>query len=277
MLAGAADAAAPNPEAVMAAKPKDASPHGASYAKLLRALQIELVKYQNHLIAHDDRILVILEGRDGAGKDGTIKRIVEHLSPRETRVVALSKPSDLEAGSWYFQRYAPHLPRAQEFVLFNRSWYNRAGVERVMGFCTEAQYEEFIETVPVFEQLLVRSGIRLFKYYLDIGRDEQRRRLKARLQDPLKQWKSSPIDAVALSHWKDYSVARNAMFARTHNAVAPWTVVRADDKKRARLSLIMDLLVRLDYKGKDHALLRPDPDIVFAYSEQALQSGAIAP
>ncbi len=277
MLDGAAVAAAPDPEPAMAAKPKSAPSHGASYAKLLRALQIELVKYQKHLIAHDARILVILEGRDGAGKDGTIKRIVEHLSPRETRVVALGKPSDQEAGSWYFQRYVPHLPRAQEFVLFNRSWYNRAGVERVMGFCTEAQYEEFIETVPVFEQLLVRSGIQLFKYYLDIGRDEQRRRLKARLQDPLKQWKSSPIDAVALQHWKDYSVARNSMLARTHNPVAPWTVVHADDKKRARLSLIMDLLARLDYKDKDHALLRPDPAVVFAYAEQALQAGAIAP
>ena len=259
----------------MPAKPK-AAPK-LSYARQLRALQIELVKYQRHLIAQGERILVILEGRDGAGKDGTIKRIIEHLSPRDTRVVALSKPSDLEAGAWYFQRYAPHLPRAQEFVLFNRSWYNRAGVERVMGFCTEAQYEEFIETVPVFEQLLVRSGIRLFKYYLDIDRAQQKKRLKARLDDPLKQWKSSPIDAVALQHWKDYSVARNSMLARTHNPVAPWTVVHADDKKRARLSLIMDLLARLDYKDKDHALLRPDPAVVFAYAEQALQAGAIAP
>jgi polyphosphate kinase 2 len=248
-----------------------------SYAKTLRALQIELVKFQNHLIAHGSRILIILEGRDAAGKDGTIKRITEHLSPRETRVVALSKPSDLEASAWYFQRYAHYLPRAQEFVLFNRSWYNRAGVEWVMGFCSEAQYEEFMETVPIFEQMLVRSGIQLFKYYLDIDRDEQKKRLKARLADPLKQWKMSPIDAVAAQHWRDYSVARNAMFARTHSAVAPWTVVRADDKKRARLSLIMDLLARLDYKGKDHALLRPDPDIVFGYSEQALQRGAIAP
>ncbi len=250
---------------------------GLAYASTLKALQIELVKFQKHLIAENQRILIIVEGRDGAGKDGTIKRITEHLSPRETRVVALAKPSDREATGWYFQRYVPHLPMAQEFVLFNRSWYNRAGVEWVMGFCTEPQYEEFMETVSVFEQLLVRSGIRLFKYFLDIARDEQRRRLEARLRDPLKQWKSSPIDAVALQHWKDYSVARNAMFARTHNAVAPWTVVKADDKKRARLSVIMDLLARLDYKDKDHALLRPDPEIVFGYSEEALRSGVIAP
>jgi polyphosphate kinase 2 len=275
LWARAMPAHAHRPEPVMPAKAKVAPQP--SYAKQLRALQIELVKFQRQLIARGERILVILEGRDGAGKDGTIKRIVEHLSPRDTRVVALSKPSDLEAGAWYFQRYVPHLPRSAEFVLFNRSWYNRAGVERVMGFCSEAQYEEFIETVPVFEQLLVRSGIRLFKYYLDIDREQQKKRLKARLDDPLKQWKSSPIDAVALQHWKDYSVARDAMFARTHNAVAPWTVVRADDKRRARLSLIMDLLAHLDYKGKDHALLRPDPDIVFPYSEQALRSGAIAP
>ncbi len=250
---------------------------GHGYAKTLRALQIELVKFQKHLIAHGSRILIILEGRDSAGKDSTVKRIVEHLSPRETRVVALSKPSDREASAWYFQRFVPHLPLAEEFVLFNRSWYNRAGVEWVMGFCTEAQYEEFMETVPVFEQMLVRSGIHLFKYYLDISKVEQKKRLKDRLTDPLKQWKMSPIDAVAQKHWKDYSVARNAMFARTHTALAPWTVVRADDKKRARLSLMMDLLARLDYKGKDHALLRPDPAIVFGYTDQIVAEGLIAP
>ncbi len=250
---------------------------GQGSAKTLRALQIELVKFQKHLIGHGSRILIILEGRDSAGKDSTVKRIVEHLSPRETRVVALSKPSDREASAWYFQRFVPHLPFAEEFVLFNRSWYNRAGVEWVMGFCTEAQYEEFMETVPVFEQMLVRSGIHLFKYYLDISKAEQKRRLKDRLTDPLKQWKMSPVDAAAQKHWKDYSVARNAMFARTHTAVAPWTVVRADDKKRARLSLMMDLLARLDYKDKDHALLRPDPAIVFGYTDQVVAEGLIAP
>ena len=248
-----------------------------SYAKALRELQIELVKYQKHLIAHDERLLVILEGRDAAGKDGTIKHVTEHLSPRETRVVALGKPSDRETSAWYFQRYVPHLPTAQEFVLFNRSWYNRAGVDPVMGFCDAAQYEEFLDTVPVFEQMLVRSGIRLFKYYLDIDRDEQRRRLQARRKDPLKQWKLSPIDAAAQQHWKDYSRARDLMFARTHTLHAPWYVVRAGDKKLARLNLIRHLLTHLEYHGKDAALVRPDPDVVFGYSEQALQAGRIAP
>ena len=249
--------------------------HG--YGKTLEALQIELVKFQKHLIAKGDRILILLEGRDSAGKDGTIKRVIEHLSPRDIRVVALNKPSSRDASEWYFQRYVPHLPAAEEFVLFNRSWYNRAGVEWVMGFCTEAQYEEFMETVPVFEQMLVRSGIHLFKYYLDIDKAEQKKRLKDRLTDPLKQWKMSPIDAVAQKNWKRYSTARNAMFARTHSAVAPWTVVRANDKKRARLGLIMDLLSRLDYNDKDHALLCPDPEIVFSYTQQSVDSGAIAP
>ncbi len=263
------------------ARTRSSSPAPASaapgYARALRALQIELVKYQKHLIAHDERLLLILEGRDAAGKDGTIKRVVEHLSPRETRVLALGKPSDHEATAWYFQRYVPHLPAAQEFVLFNRSWYNRAGVEPVMGFCDAARYEEFLDTVPVFEQMLVRSGIRLFKYYLDIERDEQRKRLRSRRTDPLKQWKLSPIDAVAQEHWKDYSRARNIMFARTHTLHAPWTVVRAGDKKLARLNLIRHLLSHLDYHGKDADLVRPDPHVVFAYSEEALRAGLIAP
>jgi polyphosphate kinase 2 len=246
------------------------------YGKTLKALQIELVKFQKHLIAKGDRILILLEGRDSAGKDGTIKRVIAHLSPRDTRVVALNKPSTRDASEWYFQRYVPHLPAAEEFVLFNRSWYNRAGVEWVMGFCTEAQYEEFMETVPVFEQMLVRSGIHLFKYYLDIDKAEQRRRLKDRLTDPLKQWKMSPIDAAAQKNWTRYSTARNAMFARTHTPTAPWTVVRANDKKQARLNLIMDLLTRLDYQGKDHALLCPDPDVVFSYTHDAVAQGRVA-
>jgi len=246
------------------------------YRKTLRLLQIELVKFQKHLIAQGDRILILLEGRDSAGKDGAIKRIIEHLSPRDTRVVALNKPSTRDQSEWYFQRYVPHLPAAEEFVLFNRSWYNRAGVEWVMGFCTEAQYEEFMETVTVFEQMLVRSGIQLFKYYLDIDKAEQKRRLKNRLTDPLKQWKMSPIDAAAQKHWKDYSVARNAMFARTHTPVAPWTIVRANDKKRARINLIMDLLSRLDYEDKDHSLLCPDPEVVFNYTHDAVAQGRVA-
>ena len=261
-------------------KEKKQAEHGITkkeYKKTLRRLQIELVKLQRHFISCDDKILVIFEGRDAAGKDGAIKRIVQHLSPRETRVVALGKPSDRERNSWYFQRYAPHLPAAQEFVLFNRSWYNRAGVERVMGFCTEAEYEEFIEMVPVFEQMLVRSGIRLFKYYLDISQAEQKRRLKARRDDPLKQWKVSPVDNRALKLWDDYSRARNEMFARTHYPVAPWTVVRADNKRLARLNLIKDLLTRVHYAGKDEALILPNPDVVFLYQEISLKEGRIAP
>jgi polyphosphate kinase 2 len=232
------------------------------YARQLHRLQVELVKLQKHFIQCEDRILVIIEGRDAAGKDGTIKRIVEHLSPRETRIVALGKPSDRERTQWYFQRYIPHLPSAQEFVLFNRSWYNRAGVERVMGFCTRAEYREFLTSVVEFEQMLVRSGIRLLKYYLDISRKEQRKRLRARRKDPLKQWKVSPIDAAALKHWKDYSRARDAMLQQTHTKAAPWTVVRADDKRLARIHLIKDILSRLHYAPKDRKLIHVDRGIV---------------
>jgi polyphosphate kinase 2 len=258
-----------------AAKKKTA-PDG--YAAELRRLQIQLVRLQRHLIAHGEKLLVILEGRDGAGKDSTIKHVVEHMSPRETRVVALGKPSDREETQWYFQRHVAHLPAGGEFVLFNRSWYNRAGVEHVMGFCTEAEYESFMASVPLFEDLLVRSGIRLFKYYLDIHRDEQKRRLAARERDPLKQWKISPIDKVALKHWKAYSRARDTMLSRTHSAAAPWIVVRADDKKLARLNLIRDLLSRLDYDGKAKPkLLAPDRRIVFSFDAEALRDGRVAP
>lgn len=247
------------------------------YEKGLLALQIELVKLQRDIIAANRRILIIIEGRDAGGKDGTIKRITEHLSPRETRVVALSRPSDREAGQWYFERYAAHLPAAQEMVLFNRSWYNRAGVERVMGFCTDAEYEDFMTAVVDFEALLIRSGITIVKYYLDIDRDEQKKRLKDRKKDPLKQWKISPIDEQANKKWADYSRARNAMFARTHTVISPWVVVRANDKRQARLNLIRDLLARLRYPGADETLLTPNPNIVFAYDEAYLHNGMIAP
>lgn len=242
----------------------------------LLALQIELVKLQREIISGNRNILIILEGRDAAGKDGTIKAIAQHLSPRETRIVALGKPSERDVSSWYFQRYASHLPAAQEMVIFNRSWYNRAGVERVMGFCTDREYEEFLETVPVFERMLERAGIKLFKYYLDISKGEQKTRLKERHKDPLKQWKISPIDEVAVKHWKDYSQARNVMFARTHDVLAPWHVVRADDKHAAHLNLIRHLLGQLDYDGKDKRLAAPDPEIVFAYDELYLENGMIA-
>jgi len=242
----------------------------------LLALQIELVKLQRAIITDNRKILIILEGRDAAGKDGTAKSITQHLSPRETRVVALGKPTERDSNSWYFQRWARHLPAGQEMVIFNRSWYNRAGVERVMGFCSEAECEVFLETVPVFERMLERAGITLFKYYLDISKAEQKKRLKERHKDPLKQWKLSPIDEVAVKNWKAYSRARNVMFARTHTVLTPWHVVRADDKHAARLDLIRHFLCRLDYDGKDERLTVPDPDIVFAYDELYLENGMIA-
>jgi polyphosphate kinase len=246
------------------------------YARELRRLQIELVKLHRHVIARGLKVLVILEGRDTAGKDGTIKRIVEHLSPREVRVVAPGKPSDREESEWYFQRFAQHLPAAQEIVLFNRSWYNRAGVEHVMRFCTRKQYEAFFDNVPRFEQMLVRSGIFLLKYYLDITRREQARRLRDRRRDPLKQWKTSPVDEAAQRHWKDYSRARDTMLRRTHQHEAPWIVVRANDKHQGRLNLIRDLLARIPAPGVARRRARPDPRVVREFSESMLTSGWIA-
>lgn len=240
------------------------------YKTRLHALQIELVKLQKHFIACDDKILVLIEGRDAAGKDGVIKRIVQRLSPRETRVVALGKPSDRDQSGWYFQRFVAHLPTAGEFVLFNRSWYNRAGVERVMGFATDQQYEEFMDTVLEFEHMLVKSGIKLIKYYLDISRGEQKRRLADRRHDPLKQWKISPIDATALKNWDAYSNARNEMLARTHNPVTPWTIVMTDQKRPARLNLIADLLQRLHYGDKDPSAITSDSALVFPYQRADL-------
>lgn len=247
------------------------------YERSLHEAQVELVKLQKHVIKAEKKVLVIFEGRDAAGKDGTIKRITEHLSPRETRVVALGKPSDRDGKSWYFQRWVAHLPAAGEIVLFNRSWYNRAGVERVMGFCSDREYEEFMSTVPQFEQLLVHCGIMIFKYYLDISKKEQKSRLKARRTDPLHQWKLSPLDQKAIKHWKDYSLARNEMLARTHGVFAPWIVVRADDKKSARLNVIRDLLTRFEFEGKNRQAHLPDPNTVFPHNEANLKNGLIAP
>ncbi len=247
------------------------------YKKNLHNLRVELTKLQRHLIKNELQILILFEGRDASGKDGVIKRITKNLSPRETRVVALGKPSDHDRHSWYFQRYVPHLPTTGEMVLMNRSWYNRAGVERVMGYCTDAEYEEFMRSVPPFEHLLVDSGIQLIKYYLDISKEEQRRRLKDRRIDPLKQWKISPIDKVAIKHWDDYSAARNEMFSRTHNAITPWHVVRADNKKQARLNVIRHLMSLVDCPDKDEHAANPDPEIVFTYDDKYLESGAIAP
>ena len=246
------------------------------YASSLRRLQIELVKIQRHVIKHDHKVLVIFEGRDASGKDGAIKRIVEHLSPRETRVVALGKPSDKDRASWYFQRYAPHLPSAQEMVLFNRSWYNRAGVERVMGFCTEREYRSFLEAVIPFEHMLIASGIQIIKYYLDITRREQKKRLRERRDDPLKQWKVSPIDRLALKHWGAYSEARDEMLTRTSSPLSPWLVVRADDKRKARLNVISDLLARLACPETDKHLAVPDPTIVFRYDKTRADARLLA-
>ena len=248
-----------------------------SYHKALIKLQVELVKLQREIIADGERVLIIFEGRDAAGKDGAIKHIIEHLSPRETRVMALGPPSDRERHSWYFQRYVRYLPSAGEMVLFNRSWYNRAGVEPVMGFCTKTEAREFLEMVPSFEQMLVSAGIKLHKYYLDIDEREQKRRLRERRADPLKQWKLSPVDAKAPKLWNKYSKARNIMFARTHTPLAPWTVVRANNKHLARLNIIRDILSRLDYRGRNAQLVTRDPAIVFPYEEACLANGMISP
>ncbi len=242
-----------------------------AYKQTLRDLQIELVKVQRHLIAHDHRVLIIFEGRDAAGKDGVIKRIVEHLSPRETRVVALGKPSDHDRRSWYFQRFTPHLPANQELALFNRSWYNRAGVERVMGFCSDDDLEAFMIDVAPFEKMLINSGAQILKYYLDIDRKEQKRRLEDRRVNPLKQWKISPIDEVAVEKWNDYTEARNDMLARTSFDEAPWRVVRTNNKRAARLNVIRHILSKLDCPDKDVHMARPDEEIVFTYSEDRLR------
>ena len=248
----------------------------ASYEAALRQLQIDLVKIQRHVIKHGHKVLVILEGRDASGKDGTIKRIVEHLSPRETRVVALGKPSDKERAFWYFQRYTAYLPAAQEMVLFNRSWYSRAGVERVMEFCTEAEYESFLREVLPFEHMLIGSGIQILKYYLDISKKEQKKRLRNRRDDPLKHWKVSPIDDVAVKHWEAYTQARDQMFARTSSPLSPWIVVRADDKRIARLNVIRDLLARLACPETDKHLAVPDLSVIFPYDEAHANAGLLA-
>lgn len=248
----------------------------AAYKETLRLLQIELVKAQKHIIDHDERLLVIFEGRDAAGKDGVIKRITAHLSPRDTRIVALSKPSDREQGAWYFQRYVAHLPVSGETVLFNRSWYNRAGVERVMGFCDQAELERFMSSVVPFEHMLANAGIKLVKYYLDITKATQEQRLKDREDDPLRQWKISPVDAVALDHWDDYTLARNDMFARTHNIVTPWFIVDANDKRKARLAVIRHLLGQVSYSHKNIDLLSQDGDLVSIYDPALIERGVIA-
>ncbi len=226
-------------------------------------LQAELLKVQIWAQETGQKFVVLMEGRDAAGKGGTIKRFMEHLNPRYARVVALTKPSDKEKGEWFFQRYIEHLPTAGEIVFYDRSWYNRAGVERVMGFCTPSEYLEFMRQVPELERMLVRSGIRLYKYWFSVTREEQLKRFKARETDPLKMWKLSPIDKASLDKWDDYTEAKEAMFFYTDTADAPWTIVKSNDKKRARLNCMKHFLSTIDYPGKDHAVIgAPDPLIV---------------
>ncbi|MEX3015306.1 polyphosphate kinase 2 [Gymnodinialimonas hymeniacidonis] len=227
------------------------------------ALQVELLKVQHWVEETGQKVVMLFEGRDAAGKGGTIKRFMEHLNPRGARVVALNKPSDEERGQWFFQRYIKHLPTAGEIVLYDRSWYNRAGVERVMEFCEPNEYLEFMRQTPDLERMLTRSGIKLFKYWFSVTQEEQRRRFQSRETDPLKQWKLSPIDRASLDKWDDYTEAKEAMFFYTDTADAPWTLIRSNDKKRARLGCMRHFLSSLDYPGKDHEVVgAPDPQIV---------------
>jgi len=233
------------------------------YEKIKQELQIELLKVQNWVRQTGQKIIVVFEGRDAAGKGGTIKRYMEHLNPRGARVVALEKPTETELGQWYFQRYIQHLPTAGEMVFFDRSWYNRAGVERVMGFCSPAEYLEFMRQTPQLERMLVNSGVRLFKYWFSVSREEQLRRFISRRDDPLKHWKLSPIDIKSLDKWDDYTAAKKAMFFHTDTADAPWTVIKSDDKKRARLNCMRHFLSSLDYPDKDlSACGKPDTKLV---------------
>jgi len=234
-----------------------------AYEQHKEELQVELLKVQSWVRETGQRIVILFEGRDAAGKGGTIKRFMEHLNPRAARVVALEKPSDHERGEWYFQRYIKHLPTEGEMVFFDRSWYNRAGVERVMGFCDSLEYLEFMRQVPDLERMLVRSGIRLFKFWFSVTHEEQDRRFNSRIGDPLKQWKLSPIDRESQDKWDEYTEAKEAMFFYTDTADAPWTIVKSDDKKRARLNCMQHFLSELDYPGKnEHTVRGPDPLIV---------------
>ena len=224
-----------------------------NYEKQKYHLQVELLKLQKWVKETGQRIVILFEGRDAAGKGGTIKRFMEHLNPRGARVVALEKPTETEAGQWYFQRYIKHLPTRGEIVLFDRSWYNRAGVERVMGFCTPAEYDEFMREVPDFERNLIRSGIILVKFWFSVSQDEQRRRFKEREAHPLKQWKLSPMDKASVDKWDDYTAAKEAMFFHTDTAESPWIVVKSNCKKRARLNAMRYVLHRIPYQEKDNA------------------------
>ncbi|NEX47472.1 polyphosphate kinase 2 [Pseudotabrizicola algicola] len=242
----------------------------ARYEKEKALLQAELLKLQIWAQETGQKFVILMEGRDAAGKGGTIKRFMEHLNPRYARVVALTKPSEIEKGQWFFQRYIQHLPTSGEIVFFDRSWYNRAGVERVMGFCTPAEYLEFTRQAPELERMLVRSGIRLFKYWFSVTQAEQRARFLARETDPLKMWKLSPIDKASLDRWDDYTEAKEAMFFYTDTADAPWVIIKSNDKKRARLNCMRHFLASVDYPGKDHAVVGTCDPLIVGRAAQVL-------
>ncbi len=246
-----------------------------SYKKELYKLQIELVKFQNHVLKHNTKVCIIFEGRDAAGKDGTIKRFIENLSPRDTRVVALGKPSDKDKESWYFQRYVPHLPIGGEIVFFNRSWYNRAGVEVVMHFCTKKEHKLFMQEVNNFEALLTHNDMVFVKYYLDISKKEQKKRLESRKKNPLKQWKLSPIDEKAIEKWDKYTKAIAEMFNKTSTLYAPWYIVHTDDKKTARINTIKHFLTQVDYAHKDEELLIYDHHVICKFDPICYKKGMI--
>ena len=239
---------------------------------ILHELYIELVKFQKEIISSGLKVLVILEGRDAAGKDGTIKRIIKHLSPRETRVVALGKPTEKESNEWYFQRYTQYLPANGEFVIFDRSWYNRAGVEHVMDFCTEKQYESFFTDVALYEKMLVNTDIIVLKYYLSISKGEQEERLESRRNDPLKQWKISPIDEKAQMMWGKYSDARNEMLTKTNFEYSPWFIANAENKHDVHIAIISHLLSRVDYKNKDEKLVNKDYGLIYPATEHNIKN-----
>ena len=247
---------------------------GKAYEKELVNLQLELLKLETHVETVGDRIVALFEGRDASGKGGCIARFLERMNPRHARSVALSKPTEAERGQWYFQRYSAHMPTRGDIVLFDRSWYNRAGVERVMGFCTEEQVADFLRDAPEFEELLIRDGIRLFKFYLTIGREMQLKRFHERRHDPFKKWKLTEIDLAAMAKWDDYTRAEADMVRFTHTATSPWTIVRANDQRRARLETIRVVLNAIDYEGKDEKTVgAPDPRIAGSGPEFLARAG----
>jgi polyphosphate kinase 2 len=245
----------------------------AEYEALKQELQIEMLKMQGWAKETGQRIVILFEGRDAAGKGGTIKRMMEHMNPRGARVVALEKPSDEEQGQWYFQRYIKHLPSHGEIALFDRSWYNRAGVERVMNFCKPEEYLEFMRQAPELERMLVRSGITFFKLWFSVSRNEQFRRFQQRRHDPLKQWKLSPIDLASLDKWSDYTEAKEAMFFYTDTADAPWTVIKSDCKKRARINAMRHILHSLDYPNKNHKIATPPDSLIVGSAANIYEKG----